>query len=269
MKQMSIGMYYPVATYLHQLDGRVKVITMMMVMTVLFFSSNFWIYGLIFSCLLGLIVHARLPLKGFNGIASLRFIFVLTFFLSVFLVPGERILFEWHWIYGTVEGLRIGLVLVIRIILMLFTTTILTMTTTPFQLTSALAFLLSPLQKMGLPVAEGTLMVNLALRFVPTLMEEKDRIINAQKARGANFEEGGILKKAKSIIPVLIPLIISSFKRADDLALAMEARCFKIGKSRTNYRRLKMTHKDYKILLVILLLMLMMMALEIRLRSFL
>ena len=261
MKQMSIGTYYLVSTYLHELDARVKVLATTIVMTLLFFLSSFWSFLLIFCCIVGLFIHARLPLL-LNGIKSMRLFLVFTVILSMFLVPGESILFEWHGIYMTLEGLNVGLILVTRIILMLFTTTILMMTTTSIELTNAMAFLFSPLQKLRLPVAEAALMINLALRFVPTLMEEKDRIVNAQKARGVNFEEGSISDKAKNLIPVIIPLILSAFKRADDLALAMEARCFKIGRTRTSYRLMKMTAKDYVGLLIMLAFFIAILAFE-------
>jgi len=140
------------------------------------------------------------------------------------------------------------------------------MTTTAFSLTSTLEFLFSPLKKLRLPVAEGALMINLALRFIPTLIEEKDRIMNSQKARGASFEVDGILQKARSIIPVLIPLIISSFKRADDLALAMEARCFKIRGVRTNYRAMQMRREDYLALLVMVIFFVSILAFELGLK---
>jgi len=260
---MSIGMYYLVVTYLHELDARVKVLTTTIVMTLLFFLSSVWSFVLIFCCLIGVMIHARLPLKLFHGIRSLRLFLVFTMLLSMFLVPGEHILFEWQDIYVTLEGVAVGLILVIRIILMLFTTTILMMTTTSTELTSALAFWFSPLQKLRLPVAEGALMINLALRFVPTIMEEKDRIINAQKARGVSFEESSILKKVKSLIPVIVPLIISSFKRADDLALAMEARCFKIGRKRTSYRMMKMMPKDYLGLVIAAIFFIVILAFEL------
>lgn len=262
MKQMSIGMYYLVDTYLHQLDARVKVSATAIVMTLLFFLSNFWSFLLIFCSLLGVMIYARLPFRLFQGFRSLRFFLILTLLLSMFLVPGERILFEWRAIYATLEGVNVGLILVIRIILMLFTTTILTMTTTSIELTNALAYLFSPLQKLRLPVAESALMINLALRFVPTIMEEKDRIVDAQKARGVNFEATGISQKAKNLVPVIVPLILSSFKRADDLALAMEARCFKIERKRTSYRMMRMTRRDYITLLIMMLFFMAILAFE-------
>jgi len=263
MRQMNIGTYYPIASYIHKLDARVKVIAVVMVIVLLFFSSSFWSYGLIACFLLGLFLSARLPLRLLNGIRAMRFILILTFLFSVFWAQGDRVLFEWRWIYATAEGVHAGIVLIVRVVLMLLVTTILTLTTTPFSLTNALEFLLSPLQKLRLPVSEGALMINLALRFVPTIIDEKDRIINSQKARGASFEADGIFKKAVSMIPVLIPLIISSFKRADDLALAIEARCFKIGAPRSSYRIMQMTSKDYKALLIISLFFVSMIAFEI------
>jgi energy-coupling factor transport system permease protein len=258
-----MGAYYPSSSYIHELDARVKVVSIILILSLLFFTTSFYGYAILACFLLGLIFSAQLPLMLFNGIASLRFVLILTFLLSIFLTPGETILFHWRWLYVTSEGMQAGIILIVRVVLMILATTILTLTTTPFSLTHALEFLLSPLQKLRFPVAEGVLMINLALRFVPTIIEEKDRIMNSQKARGASFEAEGIFKKAKSIVPVLIPLIISSFKRAEDLAFAMEARCFKIGATRTNYQVMKMTRKDYKALLIMSVFFVSMIAFEI------
>jgi len=265
MKQINIGIYYPITTYIHELDARVKVVATVMITVLLFLTSSFWGYALITCFLLGLIISTHLPLKLLGGIRSLRFVLILTFFLSVFFTPGETVLFEWRWFYATAEGVHDGFVLIIRVVLMLITTTILTLTTTAFMLMSALEFLLLPLKKLRFPIAEGVLMINLALRFIPTITSEKDRIINSQKARGASFEADGLLKKAKNVIPVLLPLIISAFKRADDLALAMEARCLKIGTTRTNYKIMRMTKKDYKALLIMSIFLIIMIVFEITL----
>jgi len=263
MKQLNIGTYYPVATYLHILDARVKVVATTMVTILLFFTSSFWAYGLLACFLATLILTAKLPLRLLRTLSSLRYILIFTLFFSVFMTPGEQVLFGWSWLYATREGLMAGIILIIRVTLMIFVTTILTLTTPTIELTSAFEFLLSPLQKLRFPVAEGALMINLALRFIPTIMEENQRIMNSQKARGVSFEAEGLMGKVRSIIPVLIPLILSSFKRAEDLALAMEARNFKIGGKRTSYRMMRMTSKDYKILLVMLLFFLCMIGFEI------
>jgi len=262
MKQMNMGAYYPVATYLHQLDARVKIIATTMVIILLFFASSFWSYGFLASFLTVLILTAKLPFRLLRGMASLRFILIFTLFFSIFMTPGEEILFGVSWFYATGEGLMAGIVLIIRVSLMILVTTILTLTTTPFELTSAFHFLLAPLKKLRLPVAEGALMINLALRFVPTIIEENQRIMNSQKARGVSFEVGGVIQKVKNIISILIPLIISSFKRAEDLAFAMEARNFKIGEVRTNFRVMRMAHRDYIGLLIIGLFFLILLLFE-------
>lgn len=262
MKQMNMGMYEPMTTYIHELDARVKVIATVLMMTLLFSSSSFLSYTLIACFLLGLTLSARLPLKQLGGLSAWRVILVLTFLLNMFLTPGETIWVTWRWIDVTVEGVQTGLLLVARIVLMVLTTTILTLTTKVLTLTSALAFLASPLKKLRFPVAEGVLIIHLALRFVPTLIEEKDRIISAQKARGASFEAGSILKKAYNMIPILIPLMIASLKRAEDLAHAMEARSYQIGALRTSFHEMKMTKKDYTTLLVIFLFFAGMVGLE-------
>lgn len=248
--KINLGAYYPSATYLHQLDARVKIIAAVMMTVLLFFASNFWTFGLLTCFLVILTLTAKLPLKFLQGLASLRMILILTLFFSIFMTPGEVILFRWAWFYATKEGLMTGIILIIRVALMIFATTVLTLTTTPLQLTSALESMLSPLKKIKLPIAEGALMVSLALRFVPTVLEESQRIVNSQKARGVTFEAGGLIKKIKGIISILIPLILSSFKRADDLSLALEARNFKIRKKRTHYRVMEMKRADYVGLLV-------------------
>ena len=263
MKEINIGSYYSLPTYIHEIDERVKVVASVMVTILLFLMSSLWGHMLVACFLLGLIFSARLPIRLLSGISSLRNVLVLTFLLSVFMTSGEIILFEWRWICVTIEGVHAGIVLIARVVLMLITTMILTSTTTAFALTRAVEFLLSPLKKLRFSIAQGALMINLALRFIPTITSEKDRIINSQKARGASFEADGILKKSKSIIPVIIPLIISAFKRADDLAFAMEARCFKIGEIRTNYQIMQMTKKDYKALLIMSIFFVGMIAFEI------
>jgi len=262
MKKMNIGMYYQAPTYLHKLDARVKVVAVVLITTLLFFVTTFWSYLLITSFLLGLILTAKLPLS-LGSVKSLSTVLLLTLILSTFSTPGTVVLWELGSLYATTAGLYAGMILIVRTVLMLMTTTILTMTTTAFTLTRAIEFLLAPLKKLRFPVAEGALLVNLALRFIPTIISEKDRIIKAQKACGASFEVDGILKKAKSLIAVLIPLTISAFKRADDLALAMQARAFKLGALRTSYQTMKMNYQDYQALIALCLFFIMTLGLEI------
>jgi len=249
MKKMTIGTYYPVPTYLHNLDPRVKVLGTLFLMVLLFLLTSMYLYGVIFFLLLGVILTSKLPLGAFTSILRLSRFLVLVFLVSLFIVPGESILFSLGNVVATVEGALAGILLMGRLVLILTASTILMLTTPPLVLTRGIEKLLFPLKKMGMPVTEGVLMLNLAMRFVPTLLEEKTRIISAQKARGSTVEEGKLIERLKNVVPIMIPLILSALKRADDLALAMDARNFKIGQKRTHFKQLTFTLKDVFIII--------------------
>lgn len=174
-----------------------------------------------------------------------RYFFIIALLIGTFILPGEDVIFSWWQLTGTTEGFIAALAFVLRVFLMILTTTILTLTTTPHELTHAFESLLSPLKKIKVPVSECALMIQLALRFVPTILEEILRITNAQKARGVCFEEKGLFRKMKQLIPIVIPLILLIFKRADLLAQAMDARNYKVGKRRSSFHLTAMNRKTY------------------------
>ena len=241
-----IGQYFPGNSVLHRLDARVKLALMAALMVGVFFCDNGASYGLFI--LLAVIltkvsgVSTRVVLRS---LMPLRWIVLLTFLIHLFSAPGEKI-FEFYMLSATEEGFWRGLFIGFRLMLLILFSSLLTFTTEPMVLTDALQYLMSPLKKIGVPAAEIAMMMTVALRFVPTLINEADKIIKAQKSRGADFEEGSLLTRIKNLTPILVPLFISCFRRADELALAMEARCYTGEKERTHLKELKTTAIDAK-----------------------
>ncbi len=246
MTNISIGQYYPVKSYIHSIDARVKLISTLFYIFLLFFINNVFAYlsTVIFISLV--ICVSRVPPKFmFKGLKGILIILFFTVTLNIFFTPGENIVFKYSFIVITYEGLIIAAQMAIRLVLLVVGTSVLTLTTTPIQLTDAIEFILKPLKKIGVPAHEIAMMMTIALRFIPTLLEEMDKIMKAQIARGADFDTGGIIKKAKSLIPILVPLFVSAFRRADDLAMAMEARCYRGDYNRTRMKQMKLTSIDF------------------------
>ena len=250
---ITLGQYYQTKSVLHDLDARVKLVgTFLYIITVFVCNSitAFIVAGLFLTFVIAIShVPASFMFKGLKGIAML-IIFTVAF--NLFLTPGTVI-----WQYGvfhiTKEGIRIAILMLLRLTLLISGTSILTLTTTPSNLTDGLESILGPFQKVGVPVHEVAMMMSIALRFIPILMEETDKIIKAQTARGADFETGNLFTRAKNMIPILVPLFVSAFRRASDLALAMEARCYQGGAGRTKMKPLHYEKRDgaaYVILVV-------------------
>ena len=235
MNGISFGQYYPASSFLHKLDPRVKIILTVLYIVCSFICKNLISYALLLLSAILLIIIGRVPLKIiFKGLKGILFVLLFTAFLNVFWTKGEMLLWEWKFISIYVEGLYSALFIMIRIsALIIGTGMLLTYTTTPIALTNAIEDLLSPLKKLHVPVHSFAMMMTIALRFIPTLTEETERIMTAQKARGADFASGGLVQRAKALIPVLIPLFVSAFNRAGDLATAMECRCYNGGEGRT------------------------------------
>lgn len=235
MKSISFGQYYPAKSLLHSLDPRVKIILTILYIVCSFMCRNILSYALLLISAVLLVILGRIPLNiVLRGLRGVLFILVFTALLNVFWTSGNMLLFEWKFIKIYVEGLYSALFIIIRIFsLIIGTSMFMTYTTTPIALTNAIEDLLSPLKKLHVPVHNFAMMMTIALRFIPTLTEETDRIMTAQKARGADFSSGGLIARAKSLIPVLIPLFVSAFNRAGDLATAMECRCYNGGEGRT------------------------------------
>ena len=247
MKNITIGQYYPVESRVHSLDPRVKLLSVIVFISMLLMVANAWGYVFAGVCLAAVVYATRVPVKYMlRGLRSILFIVVLTAVMNLFFTAGGEVLFEFWVICVTTEGVRITVMMAVRLTMLVIGSSVLTLTTSPTQLTGAIEFLLKPLQKIGVPSHEIAMMMTIALRFIPTLMEEMDKIMKAQMARGADFDTGGIIKKAKSMVPLLVPLFISAFRRADDLAVAMEARCYRGDVNRTKLRVLKMAVQDWR-----------------------
>lgn len=246
-KDITIGQYFPGESIVHKFDPRLKIITMIFFIVALFFIKTFPPYALVVAYLLLIIQLAKLPLKiVLRGLRPLRWIILITFVINVFFLPGEK-LFNF-WIFTiTKEGLRQALLMAIRLIFLVLGTSLLTYTTSPIELTDGIESLLSPFKKFGMPSHEIAMMMTIALRFIPTLIEETDKIMKAQMARGADFESGNLFSRAKNLVPLLVPLFINSFRRADELATAMEARCYRGGVGRTKLKVLVLESSDYVI----------------------
>lgn len=241
MKSIALGQYYPSGSSLHRLDARIKIIITVLYIVCSFLCKNVISFALLALSAVLLILIARIPLKViFGGLRPVLIILIITSVFNIFWTSGELLLFEWKFIHIYVEGLFAAAFMVVRIVALIIGTSIfLTYTTTPIDLTDALEDLLSPLKKLRVPVHEFAMMMTIALRFIPTLVEETDKIMTAQKARGVDFSNGSLAKRAKALIPILIPLFVSAFNRASDLATAMECRCYHGGDGRT---RMKITH---------------------------
>jgi len=244
LREITIGQYIPGNSIIHRLDPRTKIIITLAYMILLFVINNF--YGYIFPVAFIILatvlsgISVRYLLKGLR---PLIFIIVLTFALNMFMTPG-RVIYQIGPLDITYEGISQASFMAIRLILLIIGTSILTLTTSPIALTDGIELLLSPFKRFGMPAHELAMMMTIALRFIPTLLEETDKIMKAQMARGADFESGNLINRAKNLVPLLVPLFISAFRRADELAMAMEARCYRGGKNRTRMKELKMTFLD-------------------------
>ncbi|NLO47118.1 MAG: energy-coupling factor transporter transmembrane protein EcfT [Clostridiales bacterium] len=245
LRDITLGQFFPGKTLIHNLDPRTKLIFTVIYFVALFISGSFVSYAIILVFLSVCITISHIRLKVImKGMKPLLIIIVMTSILNLFYTKGEPIVSFWI-IKLTYEGIRNALFMILRIFLLITGTFLLTYTTSPMQLTDGLESLLSPLKKIKVPVHELSMMMSIALRFIPTLIEETDKIMSAQKARGADFETGNLIQKAKAMLPLLIPLFISAFRRADELAVAMECRCYHGGAGRTKLKRLVMKNRDF------------------------
>ena len=244
IRDITLGQYYPGDSMVHRLDARTKIIATLLYIIELFVVNNFWGFLIAAAALFAVIAVSRVPLKFiFRGLTAVFLIIAFTFILNLFMVDG-RVLWQWKFLTITYEGVSRAFFMAVRLILLIIGSSIMTLTTKPVELTDGLEKLLKPFSKIGLPSHEIALMMTIALRFIPTLMEETDKIIKAQQARGADFESGNLLQRAKSLIPILVPLFVSSFRIAQDLALAMEARCYRGGGGRTRMNEIRFRRGD-------------------------
>lgn len=253
LKDITIGQYISGHSFLHKMDPRSKIVAVMLYMIALFVINNGVGYGFIIGLSIFIVLISQVPLRFFlKGLKPMVFIVVLTVVLQMFMTPGD-VLWQWGFLRLTREGIRQALFMGTRLILLVGITSVLTLTTTPISLTDGIEQLLKPLSKIGLPAHELAMMMTIALRFIPTLIEETDKIMKAQAARGADFESGNLLQRAKALIPLLVPLFLSAFKRADELAMAMEARCYRGGEGRTRMKQLHYTYRDYLVMVAMAL----------------
>lgn len=246
MREITLGQYYPVESPVHRLDPRIKLLASIIYIAMLFFVRHFIVFGAIAAMLLVVIALSRVPLfKVLKSLKIIIFLLVFMLIMTVFFYSGTGTLW---WSFGIIkiykEAVINALFLCVRLILLVLGPTMLTYTTTPVELTDALESVLKPFSLIGIPVHYLAIVMQLALRLIPTFLEETDKIINAQKSRCADFDSGNIFKRAKAMIPVLIPLIISAIKRADDLADAMDSRCYRGAKGRTRYKKMKLRACD-------------------------
>ena len=250
LKDITLGQYFPGDTVIHRLDPRTKLLMVIVYIVALFLCKWFVSYGVALAFLATVIILSKIRLKAlFKGLKPLLIIILFTAVLNIFYTDGT-VLVEF-WIFRiTREGLINAFFLVLRIMLLVMGTFLMTYTTSPIALTDGLESLLSPLKKLHFPVHELAMMMSIALRFIPTLIEETDKIISAQKARGADFETGNIFRRAKALIPILVPLFVSAFRRADELATAMECRCYHGGKGHTKLKQLRYRRRDVLSLLL-------------------
>ncbi len=246
LKDITLGQYFPGNSPVHRLDPRTKLIFLVVYIVVLFTADHWISYGVVFLFLASTILISKIPLKSIlRGMKPLIFVLVFTGILNIFFTSGETVLVRFWGLTITTEGIIRAIFMVSRILMLITGTFLLTYTTSPIALTDGLESLLGPLKKIHLPVHELAMMMCIALRFIPTLIEETDKIMSAQKARGADFESGKIMERVKALVPILVPLFISAFRRADELATAMECRCYQGGEGRTKMKLLRYKRRDF------------------------
>ena len=266
LKDITLGQYFPGDTLAHKLDPRTKLLVTVLYIVALFTAKSYFAYGLLVLTLVVAVRISRVSVKAlFKGLKPVLFIIAFTAVLNLFYTPGREI---WHfWIFRmTIEGVRAAVTMMLRITLLIMGTFLLTYTTSPIRLTDGLENLLNPLKAIKLPVHELAMMMSIALRFIPTLIEETDKIMKAQMARGADFEDGNLIQKAKSMVPLLIPLFVSAFRRADDLAMAMEARCYSGGEGRTKMKPLRYQGTDRKAYVILIAFLVLVIVARVLLR---
>ncbi len=245
VRDITIGQYYPGSSILHRTDPRVKIVLTLVFIFIVFFCKNFFSLGLMVLSLLIGILLSRVPIKMIlKSMKAIALIIVLTALLNLFYTTDGKVLLDLRFAKITDSGVFTAVFMAVRILALIVGSTLLTYTTTPTMLTDAIERLLSPLKVFHVPVHTLAMMMTLALRFIPTLIEEIDKIMNAQKARGADWESGGLLQRAKALVPILIPLFVSSFRRAYELAFAMECRCYTGGDGRTRMKQMKVKGLD-------------------------
>lgn len=252
MKDLTFGQYYPTDSAIHKMDARVKLILLTVYIVAIFFIKSYFGYVIATALVVIMSIASKVPLpKILKSVKRILFIVVFTALLNLFFIKDGNILCSW-WIFKiTDNGVNFAIMMALRLVLLVIGTTFLTLTTTPMALTDGIESLLKPLKYIKVPVHDIAVIMSIALRFIPTLVDETNKIINAQKARGANFDTGNIFARAKALLPVLIPLFVSSFRRADELALALDSRCYNATPNRTKMKVQKVSYRDVIAFLVV------------------
>ncbi len=264
MTDITLGQYFPGNSLLHRLDPRMKLVLTMLFIVLVFLPQNWWGMALVVAFMALVVLLSRLPVRLLvRSIKPVLFIVAFTAVLNVLYVHDGDTLFRWQFIHITTGGLTNAAFIAVRILCLIVGSSMLTYTTTPTALTDAIERLLAPLKWIGINPHELAMMMTIALRFIPTLMEETDKIMAAQKARGADMESGGLLSRVRALVPILIPLFVSSFRRAYDLAMAMECRCYQGGEGRTRMKQLTTAPRDWVALAVYLLVLTALIVLNI------
>lgn len=252
IQNITLGQYFPGDSFLHRLDPRMKLVLTLALIVLVFFVKGIVGYALMYALIIGCAALSHISPKFLiKGMKPIMFIIVLTFVLNSLFSSGKTVWLKWGFITITQEGVLSAIFMSLRLVFLMICTQLMTLTTSPIALTDALERLLKPLKKIGFPAHELAMIMSIALRFIPTLLEETDKIMKAQSARGADFESGNLLRRAKAMVPLLVPLFVSAFRRADELALAMEARCYHGGLNRTRMKQLHLKRLDVYAALVI------------------
>ncbi len=254
LKDITLGQYFPGNSFIHRLDPRTKLMCTIVYIAALFVAKSYLTYGVLLLTLCLCVAVSKIkPSALLKGLKPLALIIIFTAILNLFYIKGGKELVTFWVLSITTEGIKTAFFMVIRIMMLITGTFLLTYTTTPMALTDGLELILNPLKKLKVPVHEFSMMMSIALRFIPTLIEEADKITSAQKARGADFETGKLTERAKALLPLLVPLFVSAFRRADELAIAMESRCYHGGEGRTRMKKLSMKASDFVTILASLL----------------
>ena len=266
LTDITLGQYYPGDSYLHRMDPRAKILCTMIFIIAIFLANNLFSYVLVAAFTFLTIAKSGVPVKLiWKAIKPLWIILVFTMAIHMLTTPGNEF-FTWKFIHISQEGITNGLIMTLRLVFLIAFSSLLTYTTSPIVLTDGIEALLMPFRRFGVPSHELAMMMTIALRFIPTLLEETDRIMKAQSSRGADFVNGNLWQRAKNMVPLLVPLFISAFRRADDLATAMEARCYRGGEGRTKMHQLKYTWRDRNGFLAVIIVTVLLIALYIYFR---
>ena len=245
MRDVAFGQYYPTDSFIHKLDPRTKLIASVVYIVAIFLCTNYYSYLACFVFLLGMILVSRIPVKSvLKTVKAVLFIVAITVVINILFYSDGNVLWGWWVIKITDAGLVFASKMAMRLIFLVVATSLVTLTTTPMSLTDGLESLMTPLKYLRLPVHDVAIIMSIALRFIPSFIEEIDKIMMAQKARGAAFDNGGLIRRAKALLPVLIPLFVSAFRRADELAMALDARCYNATDKRTKMKKLTLTWRD-------------------------